>query len=202
MSFLRTPDSLARACEDVATFRRTMTMTTVDPDRLVLLLGAYFHTATTQIGGRRVIALEGKTVRGARARTGADLSGTDAAPHPVAAFDRRSGIVLGQVAVAAKSNEIQGARGRSPAVAAVHDVLDRGLRRGPLPSDGEGDRGGSPLPDHHDAADHRFTPPWDQELCPVSHDAERAWPGMSSRSHRPFRPSSDGPCSRLLRRCG
>ncbi len=50
-----------------------------------------------------MIALDGKTVRGARTRD-------RVAPHLVAAFDHHSGAVLGQLAVAAKSNEIPAAR--------------------------------------------------------------------------------------------
>lgn len=56
--------------------------------------------------GRRVIALDGKTVRGARARTGEQHD----APHLIAAFDHSAGAALGQVAAAAKSNEIPAVR--------------------------------------------------------------------------------------------
>jgi hypothetical protein len=58
---------------------------------------------------RKVIGIDGKTVRGARARSTAGVvEATEAgrAPHLVAAFDHTAGAVLGQVAVAAKSNEI------------------------------------------------------------------------------------------------
>jgi hypothetical protein len=55
------------------------------------------------VGGRRVIALDGKTVRGAR-------TPTTVAPHLIAAFDHTAGTVLGQVATAAKSNEIPAVR--------------------------------------------------------------------------------------------
>ena len=51
-----------------------------------------------------MIALDGKTVRGARTRPDGK------APHLVAAFDHATGAVLGQVAVDAKSNEIPAAR--------------------------------------------------------------------------------------------
>lgn len=71
----------------------------LDADRLDQLLGAYLWTRTEAVAGRRVIAIDGKTVRGAR-------TGNAAAPHLVAAFDHATGTVLGQVAVAAKSNEI------------------------------------------------------------------------------------------------
>lgn len=60
-------------------------------------------TRTRHIAGRRVIAIDGKTVRGARSRT-------RPAPHLVAALDHATGVVLGQDAVAAKSNEIPAVR--------------------------------------------------------------------------------------------
>lgn len=50
-----------------------------------------------------MIAIDGKTVRGARTRT-------SAAPHLIAALDHATGVVLGQHAVAAKSNEIPALR--------------------------------------------------------------------------------------------
>src|SRR5664279_736587 len=52
--------------------------------------------------GRRVIAFDGKTMRGARTPAGA--------PHLVAAFDHAAGAVVGQLAVSAKSNEIPALR--------------------------------------------------------------------------------------------
>jgi predicted transposase YbfD/YdcC len=99
------PDLLAqfglRRLPSEATFRRMIT--TVDADQLDLLLGAWFHTSTVMVAGRRVIAMDGKTSRGARTQAAA-------APHLVAAFDHHFGTVLGQVAVAARSNEIPAAR--------------------------------------------------------------------------------------------
>src|SRR5699024_7834823 len=68
-------------------------------------VGACVWTRTHRTGGRRVIALDGKTVRGAR--TGQEQP----APHLVAALDHLSATVLGQVAVAAKSNEIPAVQG-------------------------------------------------------------------------------------------
>lgn len=58
---------------------------------------------TRDIHGRRVIAIDGKSVRGARTLTGP-------APHLIAALDHATGVVLGQNAVAAKSNEIPAVR--------------------------------------------------------------------------------------------
>lgn len=81
-------------------------LTRLDGDVLDSVVGAWMWTRTTVVDGRRVIALDGKTVRGARNRRRAQ----DAAPHLVAAFDHTAGTVLGQVAVAAKSNEIPAVR--------------------------------------------------------------------------------------------
>lgn len=67
------------------------------------VLGVLAWTRTRHVAGRRVIAIDGKTVRGAR-------SATTTAPHLVAALDHASGVTLGQVAVAAKSNEIPAVR--------------------------------------------------------------------------------------------
>ena len=63
------------------------------------VLGAWLHTRAVQAGGRLVIAIDGKAVRGAKDKTGK-------APHLVAALAHGIGAVLGQAAVDAKSNEI------------------------------------------------------------------------------------------------
>ncbi len=75
----------------------------LDADALDRALGAWLWTRTHDVNGQRVIALDGKTVRGARTAV------TDA-PHLVAALDHATGTVIGQVAVAAKSNEIPAVR--------------------------------------------------------------------------------------------
>jgi len=72
----------------------------VDADAVDRQVGAFAWTRTYPIQGQRVIAIDGKTVRGARA-----------APHLVAALDHGAGTVLGQVAIAAKSNDIPAVRG-------------------------------------------------------------------------------------------
>jgi predicted transposase YbfD/YdcC len=76
----------------------------IDADALDKALGVWMWTRTFIVDARRVIALDGKTVRGAR--TGPDGK----APHLIAAFDHNAAVVLGQVAVDTKSNEIPAAR--------------------------------------------------------------------------------------------
>ena len=85
-----------------STIRRVCTM--IDPGLLDQVLGAFMWTRTHTIGQRRVIALDGKTIRGARSKT-------TTAPHLVAALDHHSGVVIGQLAVTAKSNEIPAVQG-------------------------------------------------------------------------------------------
>jgi predicted transposase YbfD/YdcC len=92
---------LVRGSVDESTLRRLFAR--LDADRLDTLLGTWAATRAAVIAGRRVIAIDGKTVRGAR---GGDTS----APHLVAALAHGSGAVLGQVAVREKSNEIPAAR--------------------------------------------------------------------------------------------
>jgi hypothetical protein len=75
----------------------------LDADLLDRVIGAFLWTCTHVVASRRVIAIDGKTVRGAR-------TAKAVAPHLVAAFDHAAGTVLGQVAVAAKSNEIPAVR--------------------------------------------------------------------------------------------
>jgi predicted transposase YbfD/YdcC len=82
---------------DASTFRKVLAR--LDAATLDRLVGAFLWTRTGVVGGRRVIAIDGKTVRGAR-------STTTTAPHLVSAFDHATGTVLGQLATAAKSNEI------------------------------------------------------------------------------------------------
>lgn len=87
---------------DESTIRRVFAL--IDADVLDRLLGAFMWTRTHTVGTRRVIALDGKTVRGARSKT-------RDAPHLVAALDHASGVVVGQLAVTAKSNEIPAVQG-------------------------------------------------------------------------------------------
>jgi predicted transposase YbfD/YdcC len=92
------------AAPDESTLRKLFAR--LDADLLDQLLGAWLWTRSTVVHGRRVIAVDGKTVRGARNRA----NNGQVAPHLVAALDQATGTVLGQVAVAAKSNEIPAAR--------------------------------------------------------------------------------------------
>lgn len=69
------------------------------PDRII---GAGIWTRTATVNGRRVIAVDGKTVRGARTPSDPDSR----APHLVAAFDHCHGTIVGEVGVEVKTNEI------------------------------------------------------------------------------------------------
>jgi predicted transposase YbfD/YdcC len=85
-----------RPCE--STIRRTLQR--LDGDELDIAIGGWAAAHTTPPAGRRrIIALDGKTVRG---------SASDAADarHLLAAIDHRTAVVLGQVNVASKTNEI------------------------------------------------------------------------------------------------
>lgn len=75
----------------------------LDADVLDRVIGAWMFTRTRLVEGRRVIAVDGKSVRGAKQTDGT-------MPHLVAAFDHAAGVVVGQLAVAAKSNEIPAVR--------------------------------------------------------------------------------------------
>src|ERR1700722_14859404 len=86
---------------DESTFRRAFAL--VSADVLDRVLGAWLHTRAARAGGRLVIAIDGKTVHGAKGRDGK-------APHLVAALAHGIGAVLGQVAVDEKSNEIPAVR--------------------------------------------------------------------------------------------
>src|SRR5689334_14966747 len=82
-----------RGAADESTFRRAFAL--VSPDVLDQVLGAWLWTRARQAGGRLVIAVDGKAVRGAKGRDGKAL-------HLVAALAHGIGAVLGQVAVDAR----------------------------------------------------------------------------------------------------
>ncbi|MGL5865868.1 MAG: ISAs1 family transposase [Dermatophilaceae bacterium] len=120
-----------RRAPSESVFRRLFAR--LDPEVLDAVVGAWMWTTTRLHHGRRVIAIDGKTVRGARA-------GGGLAPHLVTAFDHVAGVVLGQVAVAARTNE------HPHCQSAVKDL-------GPGPGRGH-DRCGA-HPRRHRATDHR-----------------------------------------------
>src|SRR5256885_2187483 len=91
----------ARGPAEESTFRRAFAL--VSADVLDRVLGAWLWTRAVQAGGRLVIAIDGKTVRGAKNKEGK-------APHLVAALAHGTGAVLGQVAAEATSNEIPAVR--------------------------------------------------------------------------------------------
>ena len=80
------------------------------PDQLDQLFVAWTWLHTSEISGRRVIAFDGKTLRGAR-----DASGN--LVHLLAGLCQSTGTVLAQLAVGAKTNEI-------PMLPKLLDTLD------------------------------------------------------------------------------
>ena len=121
----------ARGPAEESTFRRAFAL--VSADVLDRVLGAWLWTRAVQAGGRLVIAIDGKTVRGARNKTGK-------APHLVAALAHGIGAVLGQAAarlgVARQTvlNKVQ--RGELNAI-----YLTRGRRKGLRIQAGHGQAG-------------------------------------------------------------
>jgi predicted transposase YbfD/YdcC len=103
-----------RGAADESTFRRAFAL--VSPDVLDRALGAWLWTRAVRAGGWLVIAIDGKTVRGARNKAGR-------APHLVAALAHGIGAVLGQVAVEAKSNEIPAVRDLLTAFASLASAV-------------------------------------------------------------------------------
>jgi predicted transposase YbfD/YdcC len=99
----------SRAVPSESTFRRTLQR--LDADAFDDLAGAWAAQRTEPgPGGRRVIAVDGKTLRGSG-------HGQENSRHLLAAFDHAHGAVLGQVEVGAKTNEI-------PLFTALLDRLD------------------------------------------------------------------------------
>ncbi|MDF1490416.1 ISAs1 family transposase [Tessaracoccus caeni] len=84
-----------------ATLRRVIEA--LDAEVFSLICGAWLRMRATTVHGRLVIALDGKTVRGAR-------DGDARAPHLVAAHTHADGVVIGQTQVDDKSNEIPATR--------------------------------------------------------------------------------------------
>lgn len=83
------------------------TLAGVDSDVLDARIAFWLYTRTGVVAERRVIAVDGKTMRGAR-------SGGGLAPHLLAVLDHHSGVVVGQRRVDVKSNEIPALRALWP----------------------------------------------------------------------------------------
>ena len=90
-----------QALPSESTIRRVLQ--DLDPTDLNTRLRSWLCTRTGTINGRRVIAVDGKTMRAAR-------TSKDPAPHLLAALDQATGAVLTQQRVAGKSNEIPALR--------------------------------------------------------------------------------------------
>ena len=91
-----------------ATIRRLLSR--LPADTFDTVIGTWMWLRTSTIGGRRVIAFDGKTLRGARDAAGNLI-------HLLAGLCQRTGVVLGQVTVGAKTNEI-------PMLSGLLKVLD------------------------------------------------------------------------------
>ena len=90
----------------------------LDADLLATVLASWLHARTRPVASpqpryRQVIAIDGKTMRGARRPDGSQV-------HLLAALDTSTGIVLAQVTITAKSNEIPAF---TPLLDAVEQVL-------------------------------------------------------------------------------
>ena len=90
-----------QALPSESTIRRVLQ--DLDPADVDAHLRPWLCTRTGTIEGRTVIAVDGKTMRGAR-------TSKDPAPHLLAALDHATGAVLTQQRVAGKSNEIPALR--------------------------------------------------------------------------------------------
>lgn len=105
------PDEVAavlgtdRRCPSESTIRRLLGK--VDPDRFDAAIGAFVQrlcAGAAAAGRRRVLAVDGKTLRGSRhvGGDGVEVAG----PHLLAVTDQHTRVVLGQVAVDGKTSEI------------------------------------------------------------------------------------------------
>jgi hypothetical protein len=94
----------ARRCPSESAIRRLLSR--IEADRFDTVIGAFVQQLCAQrrpVGRRRVFAVDGKTLRGSRHTTG---GGEVAGRHLLAVIDQDTRVVLAQVAVADKSNEI------------------------------------------------------------------------------------------------
>jgi len=92
-------------CPSESTIRRLIGQ--VDADRFDTVIGAFVQglcAKVAPVGRRRVLAVDGKTLRGSRHT---DSDGVDApGRHLLAVIDQHARVVLGQVKVEGKTNEI------------------------------------------------------------------------------------------------
>ena len=94
-----------RRCPSESTIRRVLGK--VDPDRFDTAIGGFVQrlcAGMAPVGRRRVLAVDGKALRGSRhrGRDGVEVPGR----HLLAVIDQHTRVVLGQVAVDGKTNEI------------------------------------------------------------------------------------------------
>lgn len=102
------PDDIAavlrtdRRCPSESTIRRLLAK--LDPDRFDAAIGAFVQRLCVPVGRRRVLAVDGKTLRGSRhiGRDGVEVAGR----HLLAVIDQHSRVVLGQLALDGKISEI------------------------------------------------------------------------------------------------
>ena len=104
----------ARGPAEESTSRHAFAL--VSAEVLDRVLGAWLHTRAVQAGGRLVIAIDGKTVRGAKDEGGK-------APHLVTVLAHGIGAVPGQVAVDGKPDEIPAVRELLKAFAGLAGVV-------------------------------------------------------------------------------
>ena len=119
-----------------STIRRALQA--LDSGDLDARVASWMLTRTGTIGGRRVIAVDGKTMRGAKPKNDNNNDadgGGGAAPHLLAALDQGTGAVVAQQRVADKTSEIP-------------DLRPAGT---PRPYRGRRDRRRAALTQHHTA---------------------------------------------------
>jgi hypothetical protein len=81
----------------------------VDPLQLDRAIGGWLGgllRRRSREGRRRVVAIDGKSIRGARHRGSGEDDGQERAPHLMGCIDHSTGVVLAQVSVGSKTNEI------------------------------------------------------------------------------------------------
>jgi predicted transposase YbfD/YdcC len=88
---------IGRSIPSETTIRRCLGL--MDADAFDAIIGAWMWLRTSTIAGRRVISFDGKTVRGARGPAGNPV-------HLIAGLCHRTGAVIGQMSVGAKTNEV------------------------------------------------------------------------------------------------